>query len=174
MKNFSKLLSFILILSTLMTAFCISPAFAAPQIKKGTTRIVIDDHEANKCEDVVVYNNKRYLPADWYVLGLLNTGLKYSGTDLDIDFEVYESVYKASNNSITLNLKPSGYATFWAGSKNVTLPGAGTTSMLINPPVFYDKRVYVSLEDIALMFTALTGNYYSYGFDYKVNTVYFY
>ncbi len=169
MRKFSKLLSFVLTFSALMTAFYVPPAFAASQIKKGTTRIVINDEEISKCEDVVVYNNKRYLPADLYALTLYDLGVSD-----DTTFTVYESIYKASNNSITLNLKPSGYITFWAGSKNVTLPGLGTTSILINPPVFYDKCAYISLEDIANVITEFTGNCCSYGFDYKVNTVYFY
>jgi len=171
MKKFSKLLSFILILTTLITSIGISPTFAAAQIKKGTTRIVIDDIEASKCEDVVVYNNKRYLPAKWYVLAFYT--IVNSKLDTKMDFDIYESVYKASNKSITLNLKPAGYMTFWAGSRNVTVFGE-TDSMLINPPVFYDKQVYISLEDIANIFTVMSGSYYNHGFDYKINTVYFY
>ncbi len=164
MKKFSKLLSFILILSTLMTSFCISPAFAASQIKKGTTRIVINDVEMSNCEDVVVYNNKRYLPVRWLILVLFNNG-----------FINYESVYKASNNSITLNFKPTGYMTFWAGSKNITFMG-NSYPVLINPPVFYDKRVYISLEDLTNVLNETNDSYspWNYGFDYKVNTVYFY
>ena len=166
MKKFSKLLSFILILSTLMTSFCISPAFAASQIKKGTTRIVIDDHEANKCEDVVVYNNKRYLPADLYALTLYDLGVSD-----DTTFTVYESIYKASNNSITVLCKPSGYITFWAGSKDVTFLKINYPSYLLNAPVFYDKQAYISLEDITRALDATTDSKWTSSFDVPNNTI---
>jgi len=162
MKIFLKLLSFILVLTTLITAIGISPAFTAPQIKKGTTRVVIGTGEVSKCEDVVVYNNKRYLSATLYA------NLFFSS-----ESDIYESVYKASNNSITLNARPSGYMTFWAGSKNVTFKG-NTNAILINPPVFYDKHAYISLDDIALALSVRFNVKLHSGFDVQRNTVYFY
>ncbi len=159
MKKLSKLVSFILIISTLMTAFVVSPAFAAPQLNKGTTKVFFNGSEVNSCEDVVVYNNKRYLPVRYYIWAILD------------DYTVYDTVYKASNNSITVLCKPSGYITFWAGSKDVTFLKINYPSYLLNAPVFYDKQAYISLEDITRALDATTDSKWTSSFDVPNNTI---
>lgn len=160
MKLLKKIIPFVIAVATVFSGFGVQNTFADSQIKKGSTRVVMFEDEIDPCEDEVVYQGHRYLPAEYVVASIINeTGLEFS-----------EAVADYSNGSVSYHLSPYGYISFWGGSKKVRIGAwySGKDFYLDNPAVLYDGRMYISIEDIA----SVLGCYY--GFDASVNTVYFY
>ena len=160
MNLLKKIIPFLIAVATVFSGFGVQNTFADSQIKKGSTRVVMFENEIDPCEDEVVYQGHRYLPAEYFVVPVLD----------EIGFVFSEAVVDYSNGSVSYHLSPYGYLSFWGGSKKVRA-GAwynGKDFYLSNPAVLYDGNMYISIEDIASAF----GCYY--GFDASVNTVYFY
>jgi hypothetical protein len=156
MRKLTKLMAFAMVLVTLMTSLTATPVYAASQIQKGTTRVVLMNSELSNCEDEVVYNGHRYLPAAYYVgFSIANTGLTVS-----------DAKYNYNNGSFTVYFTYGGYVSFWGGSQKIRV--LDTDYYLQYPAVLYDGVMYVSAEDIASTVDC------SYGFDASKNTMYFY
>lgn len=160
MKLLKKIIPFVVVLATVFSVFGVQNTFADSQIKKGSTRVVMFGTEIDPCEDEVVYQGHRYLPADYFISSILS----------ELDLECNESVLDYSNGSVSYHFSPYGYLSFWGGSKKVRVGNwyDGKDIYLTNPAVLYDGNMYISMEDIADVWSCY------YGFDASVNTMYFY
>ena len=72
MKLLKKIIPFVVVLATVFSVFGVQNTFADSQIKKGSTRVVMFGTEIDPCEDEVVYQGHRYLPADYFISSILS------------------------------------------------------------------------------------------------------
>lgn len=63
MNLLKKIIPFLIAVATVFSGFGVQNTFADSQIKKGSTRVVMFENEIDPCEDEVVYQGHRYLPA---------------------------------------------------------------------------------------------------------------
>jgi len=172
MKMILRFLAFL----TLLASFSVTPVLAGSSLQKGTVRIVMNGNELSKCADEIVYNNKRYISINyfWAIIGSGVTGVTVNESQIDeINKQLIDRyAYNPSNNSFTFELRPYGYISFWAGSKNFNI--SGVQGVLINPAASYDGKLYISVEDIAYILSIADSATWSYGFDAKKNTIYIY
>ncbi len=151
MKHIKRFFISIIISTMFISAFSLE---TSASVRKGTVRVVIKNQEISKSSDELVYNNKRYISVIYYVLPIL-TG---------ISAKLQKTVYNLDKGSLTFELSPKGYISFWGGSKSINI--AGTKIELQNPALLYENLMYISVEDIAKLYSC------NYGFDASKNTIY--
>ena len=156
MKALKKVIFVILSVSIFMTMTGTSTVLADSTIRKGTVRVVVRNSEIDNCADEVVYNGHRYLQAYYFLVGLIS-----SSKDIKSWYH-----YNDSNASNTYYSSYNGYISFFGGTNKIRLNGEDYKS--INPLVYYNHVIYVSIEDIANQLKC------NYGFDASKNTIYFY
>lgn len=71
MNLLKKIIPFVIAVATVFSGFGVQNTFADSQIKKGSTRVVMFENEIDPCEDEVVYQGHRYLPAEYFVVPVL-------------------------------------------------------------------------------------------------------